>query len=50
MSVMKSEDRAVKLLKAGCTVQHVAQTLDITVRQVREIAKANALRVVERRR
>jgi DNA-binding NarL/FixJ family response regulator len=47
---MKGEDRAVKLLKAGCTVQHIAQTLDITVRQVREIAKAHGLRVMERRR
>lgn len=44
------EERALKLLKAGCTVQHVAQTLDVSVRQVRELAKANALRIVERKR
>jgi hypothetical protein len=46
----QGEERALKLLRAGCTVQHVAQVLDITVRHVREIAKANALRVVERKR
>ena len=47
---IKGEDRALQLLKAGCTVQHVAQVLDVTVRQVRELARAHGLRVIERKR